>query len=163
MKIQNQNLFLLESNALSSARIVAFLEDKFPNSLKISTFDNGNDLLKSVDSETAIVILDYDLKGESGNLVLKQIKQINYNTEVIILASDDDLASAIDAYRKGARSYVSKNKNTFSRLQSILSSIVYYPASIVQRFLGINQLLAIFIVEVVYIGLVVFLGFKIFS
>ena len=160
METQNQNLFLLEDNALSSARIVAFLEKKFTNSLSISTFDNGDDLLKSVDKNTSIVILDYDLRGEKGDLILQKIKKINSNTEVIILSSDDDIGIAIDAYRKGARSFVSKNKNTFPRIQAIISSVVYYPASVIQRFLGLNELLAIFIVEVFYIGIVVFIGFQ---
>ncbi len=163
MKTQNQNLFLLETNALSAARISDFLEKKFPNSLNISVFNDGNQLLQSVNSDTAIAILDYDLKEEDGDKILKQIKQINPNTEVIILSSDDDVGNAIEAYRKGARSYVSKNKNTFTRLQSIISSIVYYPAEIVQKFFGLNQLLAIFIVEVIYVGIIVFIGFKLLS
>lgn len=161
METHIQNLFLLEDNPFSSNRIIAFLEKKFPNSLTISTFDNGNDLLKVVNTETAIVILDYDLKGEKADLILQQIKKINANTEVIILSSDEDIATAIDAYRKGARSFVSKNKNTFSRIQSIISSIVYYPAAIIQRFFGLKELLAIFIVEILYIAIVVIIGFEI--
>jgi DNA-binding NarL/FixJ family response regulator len=163
METQVQNLFLLEDNPLSSNRIVDFLERKFSNYLAISTFDNGNDLLKSVNVETAIVILDYDLKGEKADLILEQIKKINQNTEVIILSSDDDIATAIDAYRKGARSFVSKNRKTFTRIQSIISSIVYYPAAILERFFGLKQLLAIFIVEIIYIGIVVFVGFQILN
>lgn len=156
-----QNLYLLEDNPTSSNRIVAFLEKKFSKSLSISTFDNGDDLLKSVNTETAIVILDYDLKGEQADLILQQIKEININTEIIILSSDDDIATAIDAYRKGARSFVHKNKNTFSRIQSIISNIIYYPVKIIQRFLGFKELVAIFIVEILYIGIVVFIGFQI--
>ena len=98
MDIQNQNLFLLENNDLSAARIVAFLEKKFSNSLNITTFNNGSDLIKSIDKNTSIVILDYDLIGEKGDLILMEIKKINPNIEVIILSSDEDIATAIDAF-----------------------------------------------------------------
>lgn len=160
MKTHIQNLLLLEDNPQSSFRIVAFLETKFSNSLSISTFTNGDNLLKSVKSDTSIVILDYDLKGEQGDLILQKIKAINPNTEVIILSSDDDIAIAIDAYRKGAKSFVPKNKNTLAKIQTIISKIVYYPAAIIQRFFGFKELVAIFIVEVFYIGVVVFVGFQ---
>ena len=76
MKTHIQNLLLLEDNPQSSFRIVAFLETKFSNSLSISTFTNGDNLLKSVKSDTSIVILDYDLKGEQGDLILQKINSI---------------------------------------------------------------------------------------
>ena len=161
MQTLNQNLFLLEDNPLSSSRIVTFLERKFSSSLTISTFSVGEELLKAMDKNTTIVVLDYDLKGEKADQLLQQIKVINPNTEVIVLSSDDDIATAIDAYRKGARSFVSKNKNTFSRIQSIVSNIIYYPVAYIKRFFGIKELVAIFIIEVIYIGLVVIVGFQI--
>lgn len=161
METKAQNLFLLYDNLLSSNRIVDFLKKKFSNSLLISTFDNGNELLKSVDADTEIVLLDYDLESEKADLILQQIKKRNQNTKVIILSSDDDIATAIDAYRKGAKSFIPKNKNTFTRIQSVISSIVYYPAAIIQSYFGLKELLAIFIVEIIYIGIVVFIGFLI--
>ena len=101
------------------------------------------------------------MKGENGTIILQQIKKINANTEVIIFSSDDNVATAIDAYRKGAKSFVSKNKNTFFRIQAIISSIVYYPAIIIQRFFGLKELLSIFIVEILYIIIFVLVGYQI--
>ena len=161
METQKQNLFLLEDNSTSSARIAAFLEKKYKDYLSITTFDNVNDLLKSINLDTVIVLLDDDLKGENGTIILQQIKKINANTEVIIFSSDDNVATAIDAYRKGAKSFVSKNKNTFFRIQTIISSIVYYPAIIIQRFFGLKELLSIFIVEILYIIIFVLVGYQI--
>jgi DNA-binding NarL/FixJ family response regulator len=161
MQSKTQNLFLLEDNPLSSNRIANFLEKKFPNSLVISSFASGDALLRAIDQNTTIVVLDYDLKAESANQLLKQIKSKNPQTEVIVLSSDDAVATAIDAYRKGARSFVSKNKNTFSRLQTIVSNIVYFPVAYIKRFFGLKELVAIFIVEIIYIGLVVVIGFQI--
>ncbi len=163
METTAQNLFLLEDNPLTSNRIVNFLEQKFGNSLTISTFTNGNQLLKSINHNTKIVVLDYDLKRENSDQLVHQIREKNSNTQVIVLSSDADIATAIDAYLKGARSFVFKNKNSFKRIQSIISNIIYYPVAIIKRFFGLKELLAIFIVEILYIGIVVIIGFQIFK
>ena len=163
METTAQNLFLLEDNPVTSNRIVKFLKQKFGNLLTISIFNNGNQLLKSINYNTKIVVLDYDLKGENSDQLVQQIRKKNSNTQVIVLSSDADIATAIDAYLKGARSFVFKNKNTFKRIQSIIFNIIYYPVAIIKRFFGLKELLAIFIIEIVYIGIVVFIGFQIFK
>lgn len=108
METQIQNLFLLEDNELSSNRIVAFLENRFRNSLKISTFINGETLLEKIDGNTAIVILDYDLKGEKADVLVLEIRKTNPKTEIIILSADEDIAIAIDAFRNGAKRVIIK-------------------------------------------------------
>jgi DNA-binding NarL/FixJ family response regulator len=161
MKTQIQNLFLLEANPLTSNRIVAFLNNKFPNSLKISTFENGDDLLKFMNKDISIVILDYDIKEAKTNVILQKIKKINAQTEVIVLSSDEDIANSIESYRKGANNFVAKNGNALNKIQFIISKIIYYPAAIIQRYFGFKELVAIFIVELLYIILFVLVGFQI--
>lgn len=160
MATQLNDLLILEDDVAARSRLVSFLELKFPKHFNILTFETGDALVGAVNSKTAVVILDYDLKGERGDLILKKVKNINNNTEVIILSSEEDVATAIDAFHKGAKSYVSKNTNTHSTLQRIISGIIEYPAAIVQRFFGVNQVLSIFIVQIIYVGLVVFIGYQ---
>jgi DNA-binding NarL/FixJ family response regulator len=100
MKTQSHNLLLLEDNKLSSNRIVSFLERRFPNSLLISTFQTSEELLKAINKDSTIVVLDYDLKGEKSELLVREIKIINPKTEVIVLATDNDIAEAIETYKK---------------------------------------------------------------
>ena len=161
METQKQNLYILEENTLSSASLMNFLNKKFNQSLNISIYIDGESLLKKIDTETAIVILDYDLKGERTDKLLLDIKKINSDTEVIVLSSNEEIGTAIDAYRKGARSFVLKGKNDLKRIQSIVYRIIYYPVKIIQNFFGFKELVAIFIVEVLYIGIVVLVGFQV--
>jgi DNA-binding NarL/FixJ family response regulator len=163
MESFKQNLFLLEENLLSTKRMVAFLEKKFPDSLIISTFANGVDLLNAINLETKIVVLDYDLKGKRTDILLKQIKKINPNTEIIVLSKDDDIEIAINAYRHGARIFIPKNKNRFIRIKSIIVNILFFPVTIIKHYFGLKQFLAIFIIEILYIGLFVFVGYKILN
>lgn len=162
METQKQNLYILEENTLSSASLMNFLNKRFNDTLNISIFIDGESLLKKINADTAIVILDYDLKGEQTDKLLIDIKKINSTTEVIVLSSDDEIGTAIDAYRKGAKSFVVKGKNDLKRIRSLVYRIIYYPVKIIQRFFGFKELIAIFIVEVFYIGLFVLLGFTVF-
>jgi DNA-binding NarL/FixJ family response regulator len=162
MEEQKQNLYILEENTLSSANLMNFLNKRFDQSLNISIFIDGESLLKKIDAETAIVILDYDLKGEKADKLLLNIKKINSTTEVIILSSDEEIGIAIDAYRKGARNFLVKGKSNLKQIHSIVYRIMYYPVKIIQRFFGFKELLAIFIVEVLYIGVFVLIGMTVF-
>lgn len=163
METHAQNLFIVEDNPMNATNLMNYLKKRFHQSLNISMFLDGQSLLENVDEKTAIVVLDYDLKGEQADKLLMDIKKINPHTEVIVLASDLEIGTAIDAYRNGAKKVVHKGKNDAKKVRSTINKIIYYPAKIIQRFFGLKELLAIFIVEVLYIGIVVFIGMKIFT
>lgn len=163
METPTQHLYIVQDNPLEATNLMNFLKKRFNESLRISIFTDGESLLRKIDDQTAIVILDYDLKGERADKLLLDVKRINPSTEVIILSSDEEIGTAIDAYRKGAKSFVHKDTNGFRKIQAIVSRIVYYPVAIIQRFFGLKELFAIYVVEVIYIGLVVFIGMKFFT
>jgi DNA-binding NarL/FixJ family response regulator len=158
MKMLNQNLFLLEDNLLSSNRIVDFLEKRFSNSLNISTFIDGENLLRKIDRYTAIVIIDYDLKGERAEVLLHEIKKINPKTEIIILSTDEDIGIAIDAFRSGIKSLIIKGEKAPRELFSVIYKILNYPVKILVEQFGINKILAIFIAYFLIIGIIVYIG-----
>ena len=159
--MEKLNLYILEQNTLSSAVLMNFLEKRFDQSLNISIFIDGESLLQKIDATTAIVILDYDLSEESADILFSDIKNINKAIEVIMLSSNEEIGTAIDAYRKLPKSFVVKDKNNLNKIQSVLNRIIYFPVTIIQHFFGFKALFAIFIVEVLYIGLIVFMGFQI--
>lgn len=158
--MKKQNLFIVEDNPLESNRLISFLEKRFSNTLTISTFNDGESVLKNIDQNTTIVILDYDLKGESGDVLLKEIKKINALTEVIILSSAEDIATAIDAFRKGASNYVIKGESTTRILYSMVFKILNYPVKILVERFAVNKILAIFLTYFVFIGILVYLGMQ---
>jgi DNA-binding NtrC family response regulator len=161
--MENQKLFILEDNIINATKLKNFLNSKFGENLKISTFIDGTTLLSKVDVNTAIVIIDYDLKGELSDKLLVAIKKINPKTEVIILSNNEDIGMAIDSFRKGAKSVVMKGKHTNRILESHIYKIITYPAELLVRTLGVNKMLALFILCIVYIGIVVYVGMKILN
>ncbi|WP_395075785.1 response regulator [Flavobacterium sp.] len=155
-----QNLYILEDDVFTSNQIADFLENKFPNSLKITTFIDAQAMLKSIDYNTDIVIIDYDLKGEKANILLSDIKKISSKTEVIILSSKEDIAEAIAALRSGAKKYVIKGENSQREVFSLVYRILNYPVRILLERFKISKILAIFISYFIIIGVVVYIGMR---
>lgn len=155
-----QNLYILEDDVFTSNQIADFLENKFPNSLKIATFTESQTLLKSIDHNTAIVIIDYDLKGEKSDKLLSEIKKIDSKIEVIVLSSKEDIAEAIGALRKGAKKIVVKGENSDRELFSLVYRILNYPVRILVERFKISKILAIFIAYFIIIGVIVYIGMR---
>ena len=155
-----QNLFLLDDDVFTSYQIADYLESKFPNSLKISTFIDAQTMLKSIDHNTAIVIIDYDLHGEVAETLLSDIKKINSNTEVIILSSKEDIAEAIEGFRKGAKKFVVKGDNSDRAIFSMVYRILNYPVRLLIERFKISKILAIFIAYFIIIAIIVYIGMR---
>jgi DNA-binding NtrC family response regulator len=163
METYTQNLFIVEDNPTIASNLMNFLKTRFHQTLNITTFMDGETALRNINNQTAIVILDYDLRGERADRLLVDIKKINPNTEVIVYSSDEEIGTAIDAYRNGARKFVRKGRNDLKRIFSTIYKILYYPVEVTKRFFGLDQLFAIFVVEILYIAVVVYIGLKLFA
>ncbi|MES2555871.1 MAG: response regulator [Bacteroidota bacterium] len=155
MNTQRNKLFIIDDNPQLVADLRVYLENNFGESLTISTFNSGESALKKVDHETNIVILDHDLPGENGNEILKSIKQINPKTEVIMLTSNEDVKTAIHAFRNGATDYVIKGEKADKKIGSIIYNILAYPVRILTREFGASKYFAIFILSFIFVGLCV--------
>ena len=156
MNIQALNLFIVDDNKMLVKALHHYLEEKFGNELNISTFNSGASVLKEVDLNTGIVVLDYQLKGESGNDVLTAIKNINPKTEVIMLSTHKEIGVAIESYRKGATDFVVKGENDWKKLSMIIRKILMYPIRILTEELKVSKFVAIFLTTFITMGIIVF-------
>jgi two-component system response regulator AtoC len=155
METQKLDLFIVDDNALLAKDLKLFLENKFGTDLNITSFRNGESCLKMVNAKTNIVILDYFLEGENGLEILKSIKAINPNTEVIMLSGNDDIAIAIKTFRAGAKDYVVKGTSDFKKLTKIITRILLAPINLIVREFGVSKIVAIFLLTFVIMGIVV--------
>lgn len=147
MEDKKLNLFIVNNDPLLISTLKAYLEDRFKNSLKISTFTDWENCLTAVSEDTDIVILDYFLKNKNVGLkVLKAIKKINPITEVIMFSSNQDLAQAIDSIRLGAKDSIIKGrKGSLRKIISLVGKIVQAPIRILVKEFGVSKYLAIFL------------------
>jgi len=102
-----------------------FLKDKFPG-ISISTFTTGEEALFKLKESPTAFILDYNLSTKhpqalNGMQVMMQLKN-KFNAIVLSAQERDDVAES--AIKYGAYSYVSKDKDSFNRLQVILGNIM---------------------------------------
>jgi two-component system, OmpR family, response regulator len=97
----------------------------------IETFATGELCIKNLSHNPDIIILDYRLDGLVRNAMngietLDKIKELNPETTVIILSSQDKIDVAINCMHHLAFDYVVKSETAFIRLQKIITSIFHY-------------------------------------
>ncbi|HLP55914.1 MAG TPA: response regulator [Fluviicola sp.] len=153
MNTQHHKLFIIDDNPRLVDELRQYLEQAFGESLTIFTFHSGESALKHVDHETNIVILDHDLPGENGNEILKSIKRLNPNAEVIMLTSNEDVKTAIHAFRNGASDYVIKGEKAEKKVGSLVYNMLTYPVRVINREIGASKFFTIFLLVFIFIGL----------
>ncbi|MBM4333448.1 MAG: response regulator [Deltaproteobacteria bacterium] len=91
---------------------------------RIHTAANGQEALKYINSEKIdLVTLDLKMPGIHGIDVLREIKKIKNDIEVVIITGYGTLTNAIEAIRYGAVDFISKPFNT-AEIISIVSKSV---------------------------------------
>ena len=160
MTNQTQNLFIVEDNPENSMRLHQFLENRFGTVYNIFTYTNAVQALSKVDSNTSIVVLDYDYFGDEGNKIVNFIKNINDKTRVIILANNDDIETEIASYQNGADDFLIKQKGVKKKLNLRIFEIISYPADYIHMKYGVNQFFVYLLFLFVIVGVLVFLGMQ---
>ena len=75
----------------------------------VKTALNGDDAIKLVnENEFDVIILDVKMPGKSGIEILKEIKNINQLSQVIMLTGHATVESAIQGMKLGAYDYIMK-------------------------------------------------------
>ena len=87
----------------------ASLKVVFKNDFDVVLASNGKDALKLARERTPdIAILDILMQGMSGVDVLRELKALDEDIEVIMLTAYETLETARQALRHGAREYLNK-------------------------------------------------------
>ena len=156
--MQGTNIFIVDNNDMIVRSLKKHLQNRFGESIQISTFKDGESCLSKVNKELDIVILDYFIKGKNSLDILKSIKSINPKTEVIMLSGNEDVAMAIESFRDGAYEYVIKGNNAWGKITKIVKYIITKPLRIMVKEFSISKQIAILLLISVIIGVIVILG-----
>ncbi len=155
METQALNLFIVDDNKSMVVALKHYIQSKFGNNVNISTFYDGESCVKEVNKNTDFVILDYFLEGKNGLEVLKEIKDINPKTEVIMLSSNNDIDLVIKSLKNGAADYVVKGPTAWKRVSTLISDVVTAPIRIIVREFGVSKFMAIFLMTFLTMGAIV--------
>ncbi|MFT5250250.1 MAG: DNA-binding NtrC family response regulator [Flavobacteriales bacterium] len=96
------------------------LKDKIGS---VEAYYTGEDFMNNLFKMPDIVLLDHHLGSMKGIDVLKQIKSINPNIQVIFLSAQEKLHVAISALKYGAYDYVEKNDSALIRVKALIKRI----------------------------------------
>jgi DNA-binding NarL/FixJ family response regulator len=157
MKTPSLNLFIVDDNRSAAEGLKDYLVNRFGEGIRILTFADRKSCLGKVDNDTNIIILNDHLQGENGVEILKDIKDINPETEVIMLAEQKDIGLEIESFRAGAKGLIIKGPGSEKKAARLVSRIFMAPIRIIEKELGLSARLAIFIMVFITIGVMVLL------
>lgn len=90
---------------------------------EIQAFDCGKACLAKLNENPDVVTLDYRLPDMKGLEVLKQIKAMNEDIQVILISEQDDIAIVVELLKEGAYDYIVKSRDIKERLLNTIHNI----------------------------------------
>jgi len=86
----------------------------------VRRFEQSQQFFSQLHERPDVITLDYSLPDMNGADVLKKIKEIQPETQVIVISGQEDIATAINLLKNGAFDYIVKNDDTKDRLWNSL-------------------------------------------
>jgi two-component system, OmpR family, response regulator len=120
-------MFIIDDDAVQREMIKDYMAERYLFNVKI--YDNGEDAMQDIESlKPEIIVLDYYLNSHSANAknglaILKEIKQISPNTEVVMFTGEDKLEVALESMRNGAYDYVVKGESAFNKIEKVINNL----------------------------------------
>lgn len=90
---------------------------------EIQLFSTGKDCLENIHQAPDVVTLDYRLPDMKGLDVLKQIKEINDEIQIILISEQDDIEIVVTLLQNGAYDYIVKSRDIRERLLNTVNNI----------------------------------------
>lgn len=89
---------------------------------QVYRFESEKLFFQQIHEQPDVVTLDYSLaEGEAdGSKVLKKIKELYPETEVIIISGQEQISTAVELLKSGAFDYIVKDEDTKDRLWNVL-------------------------------------------
>ncbi|MFA5329630.1 MAG: sigma-54 dependent transcriptional regulator [Prolixibacteraceae bacterium] len=90
---------------------------------EIQSFNTGKDCLDNLHQQPDVITLDYRLPDIKGLDVLKQIKEINDEIQIILISEQVDIEVVVTLLKLGAYDYIVKSRDIKERLLNTVNNI----------------------------------------
>lgn len=85
---------------------------------EVHTFENAKDCINNLHKKPDLITIDYSLPGMNGTELIKKIKEIDEQIQLIVISGQEDLSTAIELLKLGVFDYIIKNEDTKIRLMN---------------------------------------------
>jgi DNA-binding NtrC family response regulator len=93
------------------------------NQEDITLFEKSKDCLVALKQNPEIIFLDHNMDDYNGFEVLKKIKRVNPNIFVVMISSQEEIRTAVNALKFGAFDYLEKNDQLMQNIGQTLQRI----------------------------------------
>lgn len=121
MENDSFKIFVVEDDAWYNRLLVHHLS--LNPDYEVQAFTNGKDCLNQLHLQPAVITLDYRLPDMQGLEILKQIKAINPDIQVVMISEQDDIEVVVELLKYGAYDYIVKTKDIRERLLNTIHNI----------------------------------------
>lgn len=114
-------IFIVEDDHFTAELLKYHLELNPDN--EVTIYDNGKELLNALPKKPDLILLDYNLKGDHGGIVLKKILEKAPDLPVVVVSGQEDITTAVGLLKDGAYDYIVKDENMKDRLWAIANRV----------------------------------------
>lgn len=115
-------IFVVEDDPMYS-RLIAYHLSQNPDN-EIVTFSTGKELLGSLATGNPnIITLDYTLPDSTGLEILTKIREFNTDIPVVIISGQENISTAVELLKHGARDYIVKDSEIKTRIWNTVNFI----------------------------------------
>lgn len=120
--MKNEMIYLVEDEKFFSNVAVQLLNEAgYKN---IIQFYSGESCLRNLYKNPDVIILDHMLGDMDGLDMLREIKSVNPDIDVIFLSAQENMQVAISSLKYGAFDYVTKSPECFDKLKDSLHKLL---------------------------------------
>jgi DNA-binding NtrC family response regulator len=119
--MKNQNalrIFVLEDDVWYGSMIEHYLS--LNPDYEVKRFESSTAFFNNLHERPDVVTLDYSMPDMDGSAVLKKIREVNPDVQVIIISGQEDVGTAINLLKNGAFDYIVKDDDVKDRLWNTL-------------------------------------------
>jgi DNA-binding NtrC family response regulator len=157
-------VYIVDEDRIMTEALQADLKRKFGSKVHIDICNDPAKCLGAINDNTHMVILAYDKAKKkepiNGVQIIKQIKEKNATTQVVVHSSNDDIHLVIESLRVGASNFVVKEHNSFERIRMIIHQRITEPIRNIFREFGLKKFVIIFLTTFAIMGVIVWLYLK---
>lgn len=120
-----KSVFIIEDDVLYGKSLQSFIQNSFSDIDDVRVFPDGETFLNENQGFPIAIIIDYYLNSKqphahNGIEIIKQIKNQNQNTNIIVLSSQNKPGVILEAIRDFNCRYIEKDTDSFKHIERLI-------------------------------------------